>query len=291
MIKVTKSPLKTHAFDPNTLPIPKPTHSLTKTLLPVGKRKGFETIKEAREEDRKRAGWLIKAADPKAHRLGHWLNEATKTRLLPLSPASSFYMRMCRRKILGAVHLSLHRHGYADADFTAYTLIHPKWFFDAGNLHNADPKKLRKQLRRWLEQAGVIAADGLFFAVLHGCFDGVGYQLHYHGIVSGEKIEKLKAMSGRFGFTPTADIDQPIEIEAVTDMPGWLSYCMKPYWTQQLWYIDRNGERKRQRKKSRIKHPHHEEVLMWMSKQHLFSLIIHSGFSSSPWGRLGNGKL
>ena len=290
MITVIRSPLASHAFNPNTLFVPPWQYDPVETMGLVSGTKPFETIRFAREEDRKRARWLMDSTDPETREFGRWLDMATVQRQLPLSPASCFYMRACRRKLLGAVLETVYGMGYCDVEFVAITMIHPQWFFKAGDLHKADPKAIRKQLRRWFERAGVIAADGFFFGALHGEFDGTGYQLHFHGIARGKKAQLIGKLYGRFGFISTAGIQHPVECEDVYDLGGWLGYSLKSYWLQKLKYDDKNGNTKRG-KKQRLGKLQHEEILMWMAKQHLLSLIIYSGFSSAPWGRMGKRNL
>ena len=199
-------------------------------------------------------------------------------------------MRTCRRKLLGAVMAHIYGEGLCDTEVKAFTLIHPAWFYKAGTLHEIDPKAIRKHLRRCFDRVGITAAEGALWAALHGEFDGNGYQLHFHGVAAGAKATLICKLYSRNGFDRTADIQQPINCKDVYDLSGWLSYCMKSYWPQRLKYIDKHGKPRRGRKQG-LQRPQLEEFLMWMSKQHLLSLIIHSGFSSTAWGHVGNGKL
>lgn len=282
MIKVTASPLTTHAYNPNRLPVPTWQYDLVEWTSFAGNR-GFETIADAREEDRRRARRLQRSKDPNAQALGQWLEEATAARLLPLSPASAFYMRTCRRKLIGSVQAHVYGRDLCDLEVMAFTLIHPAWFYRAGDLHKADPKAIRKQLQRWFDRAGITAADGILWGALHGEFNGTGYQLHYHGIATGTKADLIRNLYGRFGFVRTDDMQHPVECTDTYDLAGWLSYCLKSYWPQKLKYLDANGKTRRGQKQE-LQQPQYEEVLMWMAKQHLLSLIIHSGFPREGWG-------
>ena len=287
MIEVTASLLTTHAYNPNRLPVPSWQYDLV-DWMPRGSSLGFETIAAARAEDRKRARRLQRSCNPDAQVLGKWLEEAADKKFLPLSPSNSFYMRTCRRKLLGAVMAHVYGLGLCDLDVMAFTLIHPGWFYKSGDLNKADPKAIRKQLQRWLDRAGITAADGIFWAALHGEFDGTGYQLHYHGIASGKKADLIRNLYGQFGFISTDDIQQPVKCKDAHDLADWMSYCLKSYWLQKLKYIGQDGKLHKG-KKTELQQPQYEEVLMWMARQHLLSLIIHSGFRESTMGIGGEG--
>lgn len=282
-MNTSKSPLASHAFNPTVIPKPKSKYNLAKTFLSSANSPGFETALSSREEDKKRARWLLNHGDRAMQQVGQWLKDATEQRELPLSPASSLYMRTCRQKLHGAVHRHIHRAGYADEDIHVFTLIHPKWFFPAGELHQADPKKIKKHLRRCFEHAGILAAEGLLFAGLHGDYDGTGYQLHYHGIAVGDKAGLINSLSGKYGFVTTPTIYRPVQCVPIGDVPQQLSYCLQSWWPKKLRYIDENGIPRRQRKRGRIPHPQHEEILLWMARQHLLSLVLVNGFTGEPW--------
>jgi hypothetical protein len=281
-----QSPMRSHAFNPNILPLPEWQFDLVENVSLWPNSRPFEAVAAAREQDRHRARHLKKSIDPTARQLGQWLEAATDQRLLPLSCASSFYMRTCRRKLLGSLMKTIYGMGCGEFQLLAVTLIHPAWLFKAGDLHRADPKAIRKQLRRYLERAGVINADGILWMALHGEFNGTGYQLHYHGVASGKKAELINTLYGRFGFISTADIQHPVETSDVYDVTGWLSYCLKSYWQHKAKYIGKDGKT-HTGKKQQLRHQQHEEYLMWMSKQHLLNLIIESGFPSKAVGNGG----
>ncbi|MFT3989011.1 hypothetical protein [Aestuariivirga sp.] len=230
-----------------------------------------------------RARRLSRSSDPDARVLGKWLDAATKEALLPMSVASSVYMRTARRNLLGALMARLEKDGWQESSIVAVTIIHPKWYFRAGALHEADPRNIKKQLQNSLERFGVTAEEGIFWAALDGEFDGDGYQLHFHGIATGPKANLIRCMSGRVGFTSTSTIQRPIECSNVSDLRGWLSYSLKSYWIERRRYLNSHGKPRRTSKRA-LGTPQTQEVLMWLAAQHLESLMIHSGLGSNPWG-------
>ena len=277
MKKPVKSPFKNYALNPARLPVPLAEFDLAKTLTREGSKNAFETKLEARNEDILRARQLGKSSLPKAKIFGAWLSNATQNKALPLSPASSVYMREVRRRMLSEVQRIFYATCRHPREIYVFTIVHPKWFYQEGTLRQCNPKKLKKRFLAYLERAGVTAADGMLFAGLHGEFDGSGYQLHYHGVVIGTKALTLKNISGNYGFVTTENIYRPVQIPPLVDGPRQLSYLVQSFWPYKKRYLDVDGKPRRQRRKSRIPSAQHEEILMWLAHQNLSDLIITNG--------------
>ncbi len=278
MLKLIKSPLCPRAFDPRRVPPPEREYDLAHTLQADRNRCGFETKAQARTEDGYRATSLIKWEGDHAV-LGKLLSESTAKHQLLLSCASSFYFRVCRRRLLGNVHKHFHDRGYPDSAMSTFHIINKKWFVPEGHLKDFPAAKIKQNFTRYLECAGVISASGLMFAGLHGSFDDTGYQLHYHGIVAGDKLDALRGMRKKFGFSSSADIYRPIVIEKLNDPPRQISYCLQSWWPYEPADGSNNGKRQR------LPEAAHAEFLMWMSKQNLMDLVVMSGM------RIGKGGL
>ena len=205
--------------------------------------------------------------------LGKWLGEATAERHLPLSPASSFYMRSCRRRLLGAIHQHFNDSGFADSHIRVFTIINSRWFIPAGSLSACSAASIKAKFRRYLERALVIDAEGLLFAGLHGSFDGAGYQLHYHGIVAGDKVKALENLRGNFGFVSSKDIYRSLQFEKLNDPPRQISYTLQSWWP----FDPQPSEAFAHGKRRRLPPDSHAEFLLWMANQNLMDLIVMSG--------------
>ena len=180
MLAITQSPICSYALNTWRFRSPSPEYDLAITFKPEGRLSGFETKSKARAEDICRVSSLLKLGGDHAM-LGKWLGEATAERHLPLSCASSSYMRETRRRLLGAIYRHINDSGFTDSRIRAFTIINSRWFVPAGSLSACSAASIKAKFRRYLERALVIDADGLLFAGMHGSFDGTGYQLHFQG--------------------------------------------------------------------------------------------------------------
>ena len=206
--------------------------------------------------------------------LGKWLVRATSDKLLPLSSASSFYMRECRRRLLGAVHEHFHDQNFSDSDISTCHIIHPKWLIPEGRLKDLPAAQVKQNFTRYLERTGVSKAEGLLFAGLHGSFDGTGFQLHYHGIVAGDKLDALRGMNNKFGFASSKDkIYRPIIFGKLKNPPRQISYCLQNWWP----YEPQPPDPLFYGKRRRLPTDAHAEFLLWMAQQNLMDLIVMNG--------------
>lgn len=265
-----KMPFRNRAFNPLRLPLPSPEFDFVKTLKAKGKLKGFETVVDSRVEDLFRVKALVGLGGNHAI-LSNQLKKATDTEHLPLSPASHFYMRENRLRLVGAVHEYFHERGFPDSEIFAFTLIHQKWFVAGGSLSMQSAAKIKAKLLRYLERAGVTAADGLLFAGLHASFDDTGYQLHFHGIVAGDKVRALRKLLGKFGFVSTERIYRPLKIGKLVNPARQISYCLQSWWPHEPAEVPFGGKRRR------LPPNAHAEFLMWMANQNLLELVVMSG--------------
>ena len=64
------------------------------------------------------------------------------------------------------------------------------------SLSKQSAASIKAKFHLYLDCAGVTGADALLFAGLNGTFDGAGYQLHFHGIIAGDKLAALEGMRG-----------------------------------------------------------------------------------------------
>ena len=276
-MKTIKSPLKKYVFNPLLLKVPLSKYDLAKLLrLEEGKQE-METIAEVRDEDGVRAACLLASNLAKECALGEWLESGTIAEYLPLSPASAFFMHTFRRRLLGSALKLFSCHASIDYELKFFTIIHPKWRWKSGELHNCSPRGLKKAFRRYLERAGVVEADGLLFAAIHGEFDGEFYQLHFHGIVSGQKTLAIEKLRNNFGFVSSAAVYRPIEIVCADNLPRLLAYSLQSFWPYHLRYHDKKGKQKKKKNRQRLPNTQHREYLMWMASQNVLDLITTIG--------------
>lgn len=273
-------PLKTHAFDPGRLPVvpyydPKkhltgtPDHDTIegRTL----RRSKFETLKEARREDRHRSKALLKSDRPDAQQLGEWLKEATDAKELPLSLVSATYMRAVRRAMTSnlASHFAM---AFPGQSATPFTVASPNWRFTTQQLKKTSPRQIKATFRNMLVTSGVEAADGVLIAGLHGEYDGEAFQLHFHGCAIGEKAEALKGLRRNARLKTCEAVYRPLELGVAISVGdtsrllGWLTYCFQSFWPHRPHYIDAKGHRRRVRQKRRLPRRTEVLVLTWLAR-------------------------
>ena len=151
--------------------LPRATRRFDPAYAPESK---FETLTDARDEDRKRAKSLLRyrpnspAKHKRAKRLARRL---ARTGSYPKSPASSRYMRKMRRRIIG--HLWKLFPSNPAIPVTTVTIIPKGWAVRANALHRVNPAKLMAQFRTDLNRAGGGKATGWGCFFLHGEFEPV----------------------------------------------------------------------------------------------------------------------
>jgi hypothetical protein len=268
---------------------------------------GFETEEAARAEDRLRARrirrvlnrpghtnwlnikdrlWLATQRLPRlcappmdaeaAERLARKLQDGVASGFPTPSLASSMAMRTTRQSVIGALLQALD--GYADADLRTFTIVNTKWALTPEQLDAIGAVTIRNQLRTHLIRVGVLSMPGPLVAFLHGEIEpaeGI-YQLHWHGVATGDKAAALHRLKDITGYERTRTGAAPVRCEQVNDRPHQFSYMLKSYWpSRAVRMVD--GERKRDRKGGRIPEPFHSQVLLWLDRQKLADMTLLNG--------------
>ena len=206
------------------------------------------------------------------------------------SLASSVGMRAIREEVLGRV-LELIK-PFADGDLVTFTLINKQWRVTAEELRTLDPATMIRQLRTHLNRAGVSALDGPLIAFVHGEFEPRSgfYQLHFHGITTRAKADRLRGLvwaQGRvirgWGYERTATGAAPLRRDPVRDRVRQVSYLLKAFWPQRTVRIA-GGKPRRDRKPRRIGDPHHLLVLLWLNRHRWTDLALLQGCRVLPCG-------
>lgn len=281
----------------NDLPMPERIYR-PDLLLSAGSK--FETLSQAKEEDRKRARLIISPSarnqdlfsPDDATNLWDRLNYRLTQREIPPTLASSAYMRDQRIRLTGALHKLVADHPKLKA--ATFTLI-PRWMaFTPEELLDVDPEVLRERLRSGLNRAGAKEASGAVFACIHGEYEprkGI-FQLHFHGLALGGMIKLVSSLRDGPGFASVRTIGAAAEPvrqrvwvtrKPLANLPYALSYLLKSYWISRWIGQVECGSIKRQRAGSRIDEPFHTLALLWMDRWSLadISLMMNLSVNSS----------
>ncbi|MFF9550338.1 hypothetical protein [Methylobacterium fujisawaense] len=263
----------------------------------------FETDKEARQEDTRRAARLVWVRP--LDRPMSWTNMAAKLRLakqrvqhlqpLTLDPramdafaarldavlagstssslGSAKTMRIVRETVLGALHAAFE--DFPDEALATVTVINRRWTFSPMTFDSITAKKLKNRFRTDLNRIGALKMRGPFIAFLHGEFEPASglYVLHFHILTTREKAEALRGLKRLKGYQPTDSGAAPVVCKPVRARLRQFSYLLKSYWpARTIRRID--GATKRDRGHHRIPEPFGSQVLLWLDRQRLRDLTI-----------------
>jgi hypothetical protein len=282
-MRMSKSPLRTHVFNPMNLPLPTRDVDPKYVKQKDGQPSAFESTKVARMWDQRRSKRLVRSDDLDAHEFGEWLAEATVAGRLPMSLASFFYFFILRSRLPGALINFLATMAGGES-VLPFTIVPPEWCVKQGHLNEKSAKQWVSKLRNLLVTQGVEAAEGFLFASLHGEFDGKYYKIHFHGIAVGNKAKALRSLLDRDDMKEANGVHHPYEREktiALDDYPNlvrWLTYCLKGWWPSRPLYLDENGKLRRPRYAQRLPKDCEEEFLRWMTSQNFGELVLLQGF-------------
>lgn len=223
----------------------------------------FETLADARKEDRIRAKMLQKYTDspfspPKCR--AQQLTESLMDESADPSAASAVYMRDFRIRVVGHLWRNYELESEGPSTFTI-------WGRDmeiAGkDLFRVYPKDFQNAFKANLYRAGTKGATGYIFAFLEAEYgsDGDVWKFHWHGVADGELKDVLDGLRGTRKYGRPKDIR--ISRKPLTNLPVPLSYLIKPFWGSR-WQGEIGGEKRRQSYPSRIKEPRHSELMLWL---------------------------
>lgn len=218
-----------------------------------------------------------------AHKLGRVIAAGVEGGTPPTTLASALYFRSVREQVFDAMDAAFF--DYADHELMTFTVIKNSWRFTPETMDTVSSEDLKIQFRADLDSIDLMSINGPLLAFLHGEFDPVAgiYQLHFHGVTTGEKAKALGKLKGRRGYVETPTGSPPIWTSLVNDRHAQLSYLLKSYWPEKgVRLVD--GRTKRDRNFQRIKEPFHSQVLLWMDGQRLINLTLFSGGYSPRYG-------
>lgn len=264
----------------------------SKRFRPNTKRDRFETKARCIKED------LLRARHLRSLRNRSVLCELQKTKIKLLEQkllgqfkndccaASSVYMRKIRKRVIGNIaELLLNSAGVVAR---IVTLVPPSWQIASGDLLMVDLPKLLQALRSDLNRAGATQARGWAALFLHGEFEPLEqiYQLHVHGVATGEMIKVIDGLRTRPKYAPQAAhpgqlaVARPVQVKQkeITNLRSTIGYQFKSYWNERrVGPVGAGNNSKRTRDVRRIQEPHHSEVLLFLDRYRAEDLALMVG--------------
>lgn len=195
------------------------------------------------------------------------------------SGASSRHMRRFRRRFISALWQLTRESPWSSESWSTFTAISRSWEFTPRNLHTVNPQLLLEGFRGQLRRAGCGLADGALIACIHGEFEPLRqvYQLHLHGLASGEMVEIIDRLRRLPSFKSGPVITSPIRIsrQPLEAMPYPLGYVCKSYWPcRRIGPVGADNLIKRERNARRIPEPFHSQVLLWLDEWQIEDLTL-----------------
>lgn len=263
-------------------------------LRPGGKAQdGFETAKEAGEEDAIRVAQIERAlamdsplidAD-RARDLAARLRAYDRRTGPAETLASSRYLRVLRIRVTGALLEFVEP--WQTQHVRGAHLLPAAWEIHADDLNGTDPPKLLAQLRSTLNRLGAAQTDGFLIAFIHGEFEPESqvFRLHVHGIAGGGMIDILGKLGTLDGYKPRKDVAHPVKRQKLKNRPKQLSYLLKSYWpSRRIGPVGADGKRKRERAVHRPPEPYHTQYLLWLDQFDLSKITLLMGCKVSNNG-------
>lgn len=250
---------------------------------------GFETWKDAFEEDSRRSRRLRKWAVRRRGRRAAQANELADlldpkvTPGVPDTPASARYLRDHRIRIISAVWKLVA--GDETGKAARFDAIKPAWACKSSRLRKETAIRLRGEFRADLLRAaakvipgGAGNCEGFLFAVLHGDYEEVEklIQPHFHIVATGDWVAVVDRLRHMAAYQPTDRVKRPIRARRkLQDLAYALTYLLKTYWPGK-WCGHVSGKfgKRRSRKHGRIPEPIHSKVILWLSEQNLQDMIL-----------------
>jgi hypothetical protein len=150
-----------------------------------------------------------------------------------------------------------------------------------GELEEFEPKRLTERVKRQMQRAGlgeitmVGGVDVSWEEDGDGESEGV-WQPHLHMIVAGCSGKAIKEVLDRH-YARTAEVPQPRKVQEVKDAVRQFSYCVKPFWTKRVRWIDAKGKRLRDSRMMRLKAEQQREAALFSSRLRPSELVLLMG--------------
>lgn len=260
----------------------------------------FETKRQTKTEDAKRAKLLVKASrlypalihGERATELAARLTYQSRDDV-PDSLASATYYRKCRNVIAG--HLWQFVSGCQEHPIATATIIPESWEVSGEDLDRVDPSNFLASFRSTLNRCGAQNASGFLFACLHGEYEPNAnvFRPHIHALVGGEMVGVLDRLRKRKGFrtqrlphgAETDPVFQRVWItrEPLTNLPAPITYLMQSFWPARAIYTA-EGRPTRQTRKRRIPEPYHSTYLLWADRWKIDDISLLMGLRVTKSG-------
>ena len=274
---------------------------------------GFETLAEAKAEDRKRARLLRKDA---AKTKSGWgaMAAALADRIdpdlsshVPVTLASNRYKRRHRRRTVGHVAWVASRR--RDGRICNFTVIRKDWTRHTDTLDGTNLERILRQFREDLDRAKATFKrkllqrgkpahkpwDGWIWAEIHGEHEPEtdSFPIHVHGVATGDMIEVLDCLRRQRvykrwaadGDIPPAKRPVVLSRKRFFNLLSGIAYNSKSYWPSKRLGLVKSGAVKKQRFHSRIQNPQHSHVLLFLDQWTLPQITLLYGLT------IRNGRL
>lgn len=253
----------------------------------------FESKEKSLVEDRRRSRALNRQAakhggawGKRAKALSRRLDPLQQVGRLPLSMASSRYMRKLRRRVTGAL-LQLIR-GAGGATIRRADVVKASWACDVEELSRESLARLKNEFRSDLIRAGANRSKGFIVAIFHTEFDASAnlFQHHFHLLVSEEQVDVVDRLRQQRGYASPrrkgahdGNVATPVRIrrEPITNAAYALSYLLKSFALEFKREKAGSGTRKDRKSGRRIREPYHSELLLWLDRQSVGDAVLLLG--------------
>ena len=240
---------------------------------------GFETAQQARE----RSDNLIddlKMGDQATRLVGHKLRSCCKREPCK-SPMCHSCVRGLRKSVVPAaincIDQAQTANGILKRQIVAFSAVLAEERYAAGDLHNADLRKINERIQRRHQRAEL----PLVFAGVDISYNEDSeerwpshWQLQVYGVCVGLDLIEIRARLAK-QYLGNKTTPRPLRVRRCRNLPKALSYMIKPYFGRRVSYIDDTG-RFNTRKVS-LKRPQAQELATWIAQYPLTARYALTG--------------
>jgi len=267
-----------------------------KAPKPNSKKRGFETVTNAQNEDRIRSCVLRRVAKTLSKGRDRSSMEKLAADLdgnaVPETCASYRHMRARRNAVIG--HLWRVMDAVPTMPRGTVTVMVRGWEIQPDDLHLIDPRRLLEQFRADLNRCGLARADGFAFFGLHGEYNSLTgkFDLHLHGVHVGGIGDVLGAMRKRPKYQPAIIECQgarkkvnrvKVSMRPMENMPYPITYALQSWWPRRDTFVA-GGKVKRSKARKRIPDFPHAMWLLWMDRWTVSNLTLMVGMRVTKKG-------
>jgi|GEM_PF-5273432 len=237
----------------------------------------FETQHKARSVDRRNGRSLEQLQEPnrQVRRIARSLLDRQRR---PRNMASARTKRSWKLVFVGQLSWLIARQG---KKLWLCTGMPYGWLIPATELPDADPRRLREQLRAVFNRAKLGQAGGWAYFVLDIEYIEHlnAYSFHVHGIATSRIARRFRALRDRPKFRwPEGSIGaprRPIQVKRINRGEGArvANYLPKTYFGCRVYRLER-GQYIRTAKRVRIPEPRHSEMLLWLARWSIDDFVL-----------------